>query len=209
MALIVPLDPAATPAVYATLTDARAVGATGTDADVTAALTAASSRVDRITRWWWAPRAARVTGFTGPDGLLVLPRPAVTIDSVTVSGTLQPTTSWQLEGTSLGARLLLNLRATGAFDQLATVVPRSSVPVPSRIEVVGTFGETVTPLEVTRATALIAAALTPGSTATAVNVEGDTDVPPRAGQPTANLGTGVAAADELLRPYLRNRVKVA
>jgi hypothetical protein len=223
--IVTATDPAAPVGAYCTLAQARTAGAVGTDSDVNAAIMDATARVDRYTRTIFDTRALTVETDVGADGYARLPLPALTVATVAYAGLgafapALPTSSYQLsQALRPGDTDSLQLIAGGfGFGSLDTVVGAESYRqggtsyARRRIVITGTFGRASVPAAVTRAAALIAAAITGGGTdGSAVNLEGDVDLPPRVpslGGETADT-TGLAEADALLRTYRRNLVRIS
>lgn len=159
--------------MYCTIAQARAAGATGSDADVTAAIEAAAARVDLHTREWWETRTATVAAAVLQDGLTLLPRRVQTVTSVVAlldrtPDTPIPATAYRVTS----SRVLGNVDAvhigcgaSGGWDDLvagaeswnggwAGLLGRWAA---ERVEVTGTWGWEVTPSAVAQATALVAA----------------------------------------------------
>ncbi|OPC79938.1 hypothetical protein B4N89_02350 [Embleya scabrispora] len=159
--------------MYCTVDQARAAGATGSDAEVIAAITAAADRVDRHTREWWETRSATVAASVLADGLTLLPRRVQTVTAVVAlldhtPDTPIPATAYRVTSSAVLGHvdaLHLGCGAHGGWDDLvagaeswnggwAGLLGRWSA---ERVEVTGTWGWVSPPSAVAEATALVAA----------------------------------------------------
>lgn len=160
--------------MYATIAQARAAGATGSDADVEALIEAAMVRVDMHTREWWEPRTATVVARVEVDGTCLLPRRVRVVDTVTprvragVTATALPATAYRVStSATLGDvdAVLIGSGAGGGWDDLvagaeswaggwAGLFGRWAA---EQVEVAGEWGHDAPPSAVSQATALVAA----------------------------------------------------
>lgn len=185
-------------AYYCTVEQAEDAGATGTEAEIDAAIVAAMERVDAYTGQWFNTRTAQtVVATLGGDGLLHMPRRLQSVTSVTpIDGTAIASSSYRVRlSSSLG-------------DVDAIELTWGWLSAGTRVTVVGTFGYSATPSAVRRATALLAAYLTTnpgGSSSTGVagarslSVEGYSVTFGSSGPELTT--TGLLEADQLLQPY--------
>lgn len=217
---------------YVSLEEARSAGASGSDAEVLAAIEAASARVERYTRDVFEPTLLTQTLDVLPDGVVRSVKRIIAVDSVALYGVASPLdpTGWRLEsdGTILvlafigGGDITINGAEpyNGGWANLMTREPR--------VIVTGTFGWATPPYDVKQATALIAAAirgadvLTDSATTsgTAADAEGNVlpVVPPfnederrdelAAAARVRSRTTGVLEADALLASYVREPVRI-
>lgn len=201
-------------AQYATIAQARAEGATGTDAEVTAAIRLASARVDQHTRDVHDRRT--LTHLRGVDGngVVRLPYPAVAVTDVRVPG--QPAGTPSITGYRLAGDTLYLGASVGGWDVLRNHDPlhyaiggvgQASV---TKVQVTADYGPAVTPADVAEATARIAAGLTPGAAGT-VNAEGDADLGTPPGVPLLTEDDDLADPTvlALLAPFTRPRALVS
>lgn len=208
--------------MYCTVAQAKAAGATGTDAEITAAILAAQQRVDRFTSEIWETRAGVTVRarFRG-DGLALLPRRVQTVDSVTYAGATVPlgTAAYRVRSSSTIGEVdaIEYVSGLGGWNDLVVGAERwnggwANLGVGSRDEVlvVGTFGHTTTPAPVAEATALLAASISTsgGEAPTGTDAEGNASGLRDPELTPTGAGTGVAQADDLLRPYRRQPVRV-
>lgn len=210
--------------MYASIERARAAGAVGTDAQVTAALSTARALIDAFTGQWWEPTAATVVARVGHDGLALLPFVVQSVDSVTSSGgMLYPTTGYRVRSsTVVGDFDAVQLGATSWADPLvvgaepwnggwANLLGRAQ---DDTVRVVGTFGHTTVPAVVEDAAAALAAWRTTGGTmlpasgpatddeGNAVSITVDASTPP-----ARSRTTGVESVDAALQPLVRQLVR--
>lgn len=192
---------------YCTVAEAIAAGADGDNTEITAAIDAATERIDRFCREWFEPRSATVIAEIGLDGIASLSRRVQSIDSVTTVGASSPwdASTYTVRTAEVEGDIdAIDFGAYGRFGRSTT----------TRLEVAGSFGWAAPPASVKRACALIAAAIMQ-------NPEGDDEAGyKRFGVEgyTAELtdaaageteSTGVLEADQLLRPYRRRLPAIA
>lgn len=216
----------AAPAGYATLAQARAAGATGTDAEVQAAIDAGRRLIDRHCADTFAPTRLTIVSAVRNDGTALLWRTVRAIEAVRMVGggtiaswrALSSRTPGQVDAVIVGGYGFGDPLIAGAepwrggwanlYGQLAT----------GQVEVTGVFGWDAPPPEVVNANAILAAAITTGAAAPATPAGPDTDdegnvvvvtvgggTPVTAGQRT----TGNAAADAMLTGLVAQRVRLA
>lgn len=198
---------------YATLAEARAQGATGTDAEVQAALDRASLVIDQITAAWWDSRTATVRAHVDRNGVARLPRRPITVTAVRVPGatTDLDASTYRVEtADTLGGRNRILLGGTlGRWDPLRNHDPLRYGPdtEPQEVEVTGTFGSATTPAAITEATARLAASYAGG--ATTVNAEGDASLgtPPQV--PSLDLADIPPLVLSLLDAYMPPKIRVS
>ncbi len=206
---------------YCTLPEARAAGATGTDAEVTAAIVAATARVDRYTGEIWETRpGVTVRARFGGDGVALLPRRVQTVDMVTFAGATSPLTASAYRVRSSAVMGDVDavewVSGLGDWNDLVVGAERwnggwANLGGGSRNQVLvtGTFGHKATPQPVTQATALLAAAIRTGGLPPAgTDLEGNPNGLADPNLTPAGSGTGLTAADELLRPLRRAPLRV-
>lgn len=216
---------------YVSLQEARAAGATGSDAQVAAAIAAAEVRVDRFTGQRWQPTAMTVAGRITGKGVVLLPRQIDATAPVAVryqgSTADLPTSGYQVTSSRMvGGIDALYLGAGGGSILIAGAEPYNGgwanlLPRTGTVLVTGTFGTATTPYEVKRATGLLAASLTgTGPTDTVdgptVNDEGETlAIEPAEVRASGAVAagpirtTGLESADALLLPLVRRRVRLS
>ena len=217
-------------ALYATVAQARAAGATGSDAEVTAALQAARRRIDRFTGDTFTPTAMELVARVSTDGTALLPRTVRRVDTVTMVGSSTP-----MAGT---AYRVLSSRTPGQVDAVLVGGVGYGDPLiagaepwnggwanllgsygTGQVEVVGSFGWDEPPLEVVTAAAQLAAVVTAGTLPVSGTVGPDTDDEGNVVKVTSPVPgtspvkgartTGDAAADALLAALVRNPVRLA
>lgn len=213
-------------APYATLEQARAGGATGTDDDVRAALLTARRAIDRFTGDTFAPTRMQIISRARPDGTVLLPRIVRAIDTVRAldSPTALAAGSWRAEssrvpggvdavkigGRGLGDPLILGAEPwAGGWNGFAAGFGGSAV------EVVGTFGWDSPPPEVVAASVTIAASVTAGTippSSSGLDTDDDGNVVrvtvggsgnPGTGRNTTGLGDADAMLSSLVRSPAR------
>lgn len=208
--------------MYCTVADAKAEGATGTDAEVTADILAAQQRVDRFTGEIWETRTGvTVRARFRRDGLALLPRRVQTVTSVTYAGApnaLGPSVYRVRTSATIGDVDAVELvHGLGAWNDLVAGAERwnggwENLGVGSRDEILvtGAFGHTPTPAAVARATALIAAQISTGGgdAPDGTDAEGNPNGLADPNLAPTGSGTGVAEADDLLRPLRRSPIRV-
>lgn len=206
--------------MYATVDQARAAGAVGSDDDVEEALARARTLIDRFTRYWWEPTEAILVARVGPDGFVPLPRKVLTVTSVLLDGTdvALPDTGYRVYSSALfGAPNGVQLATWGANVLVVGAEPWrggwANLTGRTRlVHVEGEFGEEVLDPAIMAAAALLAAWISVGGddalpASPDVDAEGNSLVIKRL--PVMSVGvepilrtTGLAAADRLLAPLL-------
>lgn len=201
---------------YSTLAAARAAGATGTDAEVQAALDLAGAQIDTLTSEWWNTRVATVRVQVDRDGYARLPRRVQTVTAVRPVGGLSDLTPslYLVESSAvLGGRDRLRLAGSGdgRWDVLRNHDPLHYMGhqdrQPASLDVTGTFGVDPTPAAISEAEARIAARIT--GSPTVVNAEGDADLGTPPQTPDLTYPTGDPQVDALLRPFIPSKVRVS
>ncbi len=206
---------------YCTVDEAKAAGATGTDAEITAAIADATARVDRYTSEIWETRpGVTVRARLGADGVALLPRRVQTVDTVTFAGATSAitTTAYRVRSSAVigDVDAVEWVSGFGDWNDLVVGAERwnggwTNLGAGSRNQllVTGTFGHTATPQPVTQATALLAAAIRTGGLPPAgTDAEGNPNGLADPNLTPAGSGTGLPAADELLRSLRRTPVRV-
>lgn len=227
------LDASASPAGdgYCTRQQAREAGASGSDAQVDAAIAAAEVRVDRYSGQRWAPTDMTVVARVGAKGVALLPRQIdanapVAVRYVGTTADL-PVSGYQVTSSrQIGGIDAVYLGAGGGSILIAGAEPYNGgwgnlLPRTGQVMVTGTFGTAATPYEVALATALLAASITgAGPTDTvpgpAVNDEGETlAIEPAEVRASGAVSdgpirtTGLESADALLQPLTRHPVRLS
>lgn len=163
-------------APYCTVAQAKTAGATGTDAEVSAAIVAASARVDRFTADQFTPGTLTVVGTAAPDGTVLLRRRVRSVTSVSVVGgyggpasALVPSTGYmvlssatpgQVDALILGGRGVADALVVGAEPWNGGYAGLlGSAWATGQVSITGSFGWDAPPPEVVGATALLAAHL--------------------------------------------------
>lgn len=212
--------------MYATLEQARARGAVGTDAEVTAAIVAAMERVDRFTGDHFEPVTesvqVRVKGDYAPARRRLQSVTSITAPVPGQAPRTIPTTAYMLE--PHGVRF----RAWGSDVLVAGAEPWSGGwanligPLDGTyVTIAGVWGWDAPPDEVADATAILAALEAPATWAPQADAEGDPiGVPPATDEqyrdpveervaPAGRLErtTGDADADRLLAPFIVSLVR--
>lgn len=155
---------------YCTLDDARSAGATGDDAEITAAIIEASERVERYTGEFFEPVTLTIELPVNREGIAYVGKRVRSITSVTWLGAPEPVTAsaYRVSSSSVrGARDAIAMYGDLSWADVTVLgaepwnggwanLSRSREP---RITVVGSFGWEQPPLQVVRATAMIAAKL--------------------------------------------------
>lgn len=237
---IIPVDPqpistAADLRMYCSITQAKDAGARGTDAEVTAAINEATARVERYTADLFVPVELTLQRPLDPDGYVRLGKRIISIQSVryaTLTTLLDPS-AYRFSDVSgdrlsfIGSLAWSDVTVNGA-EPYSGGWANLTGPDPE-VVVVGTFGRDTPPLDVQRATAIIAAHIrgadeTPdpaGTDASShVDLEGNvlpvvppfTDVAADRARAQSSVvrarTTGVDEADALLAPYVREPVRL-
>ncbi|MEV6313366.1 hypothetical protein AB0M10_32855 [Streptomyces sp. NPDC051840] len=215
---------------YCSVDEARNAGATGTDAEVTAWISAATERIIAYTQQLFSPTPLVVVADVAPEGLVLLPRRVRSVTTVEPvidngTGTSLPASAYRVTSSdTLGGVDAVHLR-WGGYDDL--IVGAESYNGGWRglfdrwgaeqARITGTFGYAETPLLVTQACALLtahvqAAAAPSDADSTAapgldvddegnnVRIENTTDDDAEALPPSAS--TGNTQVDALLVGYL-------
>jgi len=219
--------------VYATVAQAKAQGAQGTDAEITTAILAAERRIDRYTGERWAPTdMALVAAVSGDRVTALLHRRVNTVSAVRVVGasTDLPTTAYRVLSSAVqGQQDAIVLGGQGLGDALiagaepwaggwASFLDRQ-VGATGQVQVTGVFGHTDPPPEIELGAAILAAHLTTlGTGSQATEPAPDTDdegnavsitVTPQPALQRLTRTTGYGAVDSLLWPLVRQRVRLA
>jgi hypothetical protein len=215
--------------MYASLADMRAapasVPAAITDAQITAALSAAKERIDRYTGDTFEPVVQTVRALLA-NGLAPLPLRVQAVTQVSYAdvaggGSILPTTSYVVRSSAtMGDIDAIQLLGYGVLS--AAFLDIVYEPVRSNdfaadgerpVLVTGTFGWAAVPDAVHDAAVQLALADLPGGgTNAVVSAEGDASlgvaptVPMMSRTPSS---TGSVWADELLRAYVRKRLRVS
>jgi hypothetical protein len=163
------------PTRYATLAQARAAGATGTDAEVLAALDEARRRIDRYCGDVFAPTRMELVTNVRADGTALLRRRVRSVDSVRIVGGGSIATGAYVVTSSrtpgqVDAVLFGRNGALGGDPLIAGAEPWNGGwanlignTLSGQIEVVGSFGWDAPPPEVVNAAAQLAATITTGA----------------------------------------------
>ncbi|MGW2210121.1 hypothetical protein [Streptomyces sp. NPDC001781] len=215
---------------YCSIEAARNAGATGTDAEVAAWITAAQEGIERYTQQLFEPTDRVVVADVGADGLVILPRRVRSVTSVAPvlddDGASLPSSSWRLTSSDvLGQVDALHL-AWGGYDDLVAGAESYAGGWlglweqwgAEQVRVTGEFGYAAPPLLVGEACALLAAHLQakaqPSDADAAqdsslqVDDEGnnvaieDTDDDPSETPVAPSASTGSTQVDALLAPYM-------
>lgn len=216
---------------YCSLEAARTAGVTGTDAEVTAWITAARERIDAYTQQCFEPTDLVVVADVGADGLVILPRRVRTVTSVMPvlepdDGTSLPAASYRVTSSAVLGQVDAVHLAWGGYDDLVAGAESYNGGWlglwerwgAEQVKVVGSFGYDTVPLLVGQACALLAADLqakaqpsdadATADTSLQVDDEGnnvaieDTDDDPSEGVVSASASTGSTQVDALLTGYL-------
>lgn len=155
---------------YCSVTQAKDAGCTGTDAEVTAWISAATEQIHRYTQQFFEPTVAVVVADVAPDGTALLPRRVRTVTAVTPvragdDAPSLPSSAYRVTSSDvLGAVDAVHLR-WGGWDDL--VVGAESYNGGWRglfdrwgaeqARITGEFGYATVPVLVTQACALLAA----------------------------------------------------
>lgn len=212
--------------MYCTIDEARAAGATGTDAEVSAAIVAAGRAIDRYTGDVFAPTVMTVVAYPAADGSALLPFVVRSVSAVRAVGAttdlpvgsyavLSSSTYGQYDAVVLGAGELYNALILGAEPWRGGY--RGLVSNVRQVAVTGEFGPDETPAEVRECTALFAAHLTtltqpqpgmPGAGPT-TDDEGNVVVITVDAHVRRAPTTGHELVDALLAGYVRQRLDIA
>lgn len=225
---------------YCTLDQARDAGATGSETELHAAISAASDRVTRFTHELFAETQLTIVRPIAADGCIYTHTRIVDVAAVRYVGWATPidVTSYRVLSSSVDGQVdAIILAGTLAWSDItvlgaepwnggwANLMYGNSQAQP-QVEIDGTFGWTVAPVDVAEATARIAAVLrrsdkTPEASSedsSAVDDEGNVIpvVPPfsTAASDVAQLvrtrvrTTGSRVADDLLMSYVREPVRI-
>jgi hypothetical protein len=157
---------------YCSIEAAKNAGVTGTDAEVTAWITAAQEAIERYTQQVFEPTDLVVVADVGADGLVILPRRVRSVTSVMPvlepdDGTSLPASSYRVTSSRVLGQVDAVHLAWGGYDDL--VVGAESYNGgwlglwerwgAEQVKVVGSFGYDTVPLLVGQACALLAAHL--------------------------------------------------
>lgn len=197
--------------MYCTIDQARAAGATGTDPEVSAAITAAGVLVDARTGTWWEPRDVTVRLRVGADGFTPCPWVIQDVDTVTPLGGSSPLSAAAytvLSSTIPGGVDALAIRSGGADPLVVGAEPWNGgwanllASVGDLVDVAGTFGPATTPAGVAQATAVLAAWLrSTGGVEPRLDVDAEGNsltITLREGPVGPRPSTGLPEADALL-----------
>lgn len=221
--------------MYATLAQARDAGASGTDAEVTAAISRAQQRVDTYTGAVWEPTTTTVAAHLGPSGAALLPyqvRPGATYTVRPQDGTVDlPATAYRMRSSAVPGDVdALELGAGHVSDPLVlgaepwaggfpNLFGRLGLRQGRVVYVSGMWGPDAPPPEVQAATALLAALLQgSGQAGTSLDVDAEgrsltsTTEGPAAPEPPPAPGagrrtTGYPTVDGILAPLVRRPVR--
>jgi hypothetical protein len=214
-----------------TLAGARARGAYGDDAEVTAALTAATLRVSTYCRDLFEPAAGQARVLNLTHGLALAPVRLRAVTSVQSESTLLPAAAYRLvptPGTAVGDAdyMGVEIATRGANGLIAGAEPWRGGwanlydPDHPYLTVTGDWGWPAPPADVVEAVHRLAAHLTPHGYTPAADAEGTPNAvpaPTTSAEPDAEdvspagrseRTTGSAAVDRLLLPYRRSLVAV-
>ncbi|MEU9597153.1 hypothetical protein AB0E06_10110 [Streptomyces sp. NPDC048109] len=157
---------------YCTIQAAKDAGVTGTDAEVTAWITAAQEGIERYTQQVFEPTDLVVVADVGADGLVILPRRVRTVTSVMPvlepdDGTSIPASAYRVtSSTVLGQVDAVHLSWGGYDDLVAGAESYNGGWLglwerwgAEQVKVVGSFGYDAVPPLVAQACALLAADL--------------------------------------------------
>lgn len=214
---------------YCSIQAARDAGATGTDAEVTAWITAAQEGIERYTQQLFEPTDRVVVADVGADGLVILPRRVRTVTAVMPvleadDGPGLPASSYRVTSSAVLGQVDAVHLAWGGYDDL--VVGAESYNGgwlglwerwgAEQVKVTGSFGYDAVPLLVGQACALLAAHLQSKASPTDedapdggldvddegnnVAIEDTDDDPPGVVSPSSS--TGSTQVDALLVGYL-------
>lgn len=156
---------------YCTIADAKDAGATGTDAEITAAIERASARVDRYCGDVFAPTVLTVRAQISNRGVALLPRRLRTVTAVRYAGltTTLPVDAFTVRssGTVVGSIDAIVLSGTRGWSDVTVLgaepwaggwagLSRATGTDDNALDVTGEFGWAAAPGDVVEATALIA-----------------------------------------------------
>ncbi|MDT0473006.1 hypothetical protein RM863_12815 [Streptomyces sp. DSM 41014] len=158
--------------MYCSIQAARDAGATGTDAEVAAWISAAQERIEQYTWQLFEPTDRVVVADVSAAGLVILPRrvrsvtavrPVLTADD----GPSMPSSSWRVTSSDVLGQIDAVHLAWGGWDDLVVGAESYSGGWQGlwerwgaeQVRVVGSFGYAEPPLLVTQACALLAAHL--------------------------------------------------
>ncbi|MEU3962919.1 hypothetical protein AB0F42_24455 [Streptomyces buecherae] len=219
--------------MYCSVQQARDAGAAGTDAEVTAWITAAMERITSYTLQLFEPTVMVVVADVGADGLVLLPRRVRQVTAVTPVGGPSdapslPVGAYVVTSSDVLGQVDAVRLAWGGYDDLVAgaeswnggwqgLLDRWSA---EQVRVEGTFGYAEVPPLVAQATALLAAHLQGAASPTDpdapgggldvddegnnVRIEADTPSSPVA----ASSSTGSTQVDALLVGYLNHGVSL-
>lgn len=155
---------------YCSIQAARDAGCTGTDAEVTAWISAARERIDKYTQQLFEPTDLAVVADVAPGGLVILPRRVRTITSVTPvlnadDGPVIPSSAYRVTSSSVLGQIDAVHLAWSGYDDL--VVGAESYNGgwqglwsrwgAEQVKVLGSFGYDTVPMPVSLGNALLAA----------------------------------------------------
>lgn len=217
---------------YCTADEAKSAGATGSAVELTAAILAASERVERYTSELFTPTAQTREVLVDVNGVAHVHKRIKTVTSVSWAGvgSALPVESYRVHSSStIGGRDTIELVLSYADVTVLGAEPWNggwanlTNTRDPRVTIVGTFGWDEPPQSVRMATALIAALIRGVDVDAEVptlraDAEGNvlpvvpqrdsatTPAPDRA--PLRSRTTGSAAADALLASYVREPVRM-
>lgn len=221
---------------YCTIAQAKAAGATGDDAAVTAAIASASDEIDRFTRDVFSPVAMTLVATVAADGTALLPRRVRQVSRVTAVGsqTVLPASGYLVLSSAIVGQVdAIVFGGLGWSDPLILGAEPwnggyrnlmgSALAGTGQVQVSGSFGWDAPPVPVVTAAAQLAAALTSSGAvdldadvAESVPVDVDEDgnvVRITSGAVTTEFRpgrtTGYDAIDAMLMPFCRDLVRLA
>lgn len=155
---------------YCSVEQARTAGATGTDAEVAAWISAATERITAYTQQVFEPTVMVVVADVAPDGLVLLPRRVRSVDYVQPvlsesDGSYIPLSAWRLTSADVLGQVDALYLAWGGYDDLVTGAESYNGGWlglwrqwgAEQVKVTGTFGYAEVPPLVAQACALLAA----------------------------------------------------
>ncbi|MET7560566.1 hypothetical protein ABZS95_10215 [Streptomyces sp. NPDC005479] len=188
---------------YCTVEQARTAGATGTDAEVAAWISAATERITAYTQQLFEPTPLVVVADVAPEGVVLLPRRVRSVTSVTPvvdadDAPSLPSSAWRVTSSDvLGSVDAVHLR-WGGYDDLVAGAESYNGGYRGLFErwgmeqarITGEFGYDEVPALVSQACALLAAHIQ------AQAVPSDADAAQAPGLDTDDEGNNVRITDE-------------
>ncbi|MFC9465203.1 hypothetical protein [Streptomyces coelicoflavus] len=157
---------------YCTIQAAKDAGVTGTDAEVTAWITAAQEGIERYTQQVFEPTDLVVVADVGADGLVILPRRVRTVTSVIPvlepdGGASVPASAYRVTSSTVLGQIDAVHLAWGGYDDLVAGAESYNGGWlglwerwgAEQVKVLGSFGYDAVPSLVGQACALLAADL--------------------------------------------------